>query len=76
MLKKQGLDIKLVGNIGYPILSAKNIDNKSILIIEATSYQLEYSKLFSSKYAAILNIAIDHLERHKTLRKYILGELN
>ena len=71
VLKKQGLDIKLVGNIGYPILSAKNIDNKSIFVIEASSYQLEYSKLFSSKYAAILNIAIDHLERHKTLRKYI-----
>ena len=74
VLKKQGLDIKLVGNIGYPILSAKNIDNKSIFVIEASSYQLEYSKLFSSKYAAILNIAIDHLERHKTLRKYILAK--
>ena len=76
VLKKQGLDIKLVGNIGYPILSAKNIDNKSIFVIEASSYQLEYSKLFSSKYAAILNIAIDHLERHKTLRKYILAKFN
>ena len=74
VLKKQGLDIKLVGNIGYPILSAKNIDNKSIFVIEASSYQLEYSKLFTSKYAAILNIAIDHLERHKTLRKYILAK--
>ena len=74
VLKKQGLDIKLVGNIGYPILSAKNIDNKSIFVIEASSYQLEYSKLFTSKYAAILNITIDHLERHKTLRKYILAK--
>ena len=71
VLKKHGLDVKLAGNIGYPILSIKNITRKSILVIEASSYQLDYSKLFASKYAAILNISPDHLERHKTLRNYI-----
>ncbi len=71
VLKQQGLDVKLVGNIGYPILSIKNVKNRSIFVIEASSYQLEYSKLFSSKYAAILNISVDHLERHKTLNNYI-----
>jgi UDP-N-acetylmuramoylalanine--D-glutamate ligase len=71
ILKKQGFDAKLAGNIGYPILSIKNIKHKSIFVIEASSYQLEYSKLFNSKYAAILNISADHLERHKTLAKYI-----
>ena len=43
-------------------------------MIEASSYQLEYSKIFSSKYAAILNIAPDHLERHGNLRKYALAK--
>ena len=71
VIKKQGLDVKLAGNIGYPVLSIKNIKHSSIFIIEASSYQLEYSKLFNSKYAAILNISADHLERHKTLKKYI-----
>ena len=32
---------------------------------------MEYSKIFKSKYAAILNLSPDHLERHKTLKKYI-----
>ena len=71
VLKKQGYDIKLAGNIGYPILSINNVKPKSIFVIEASSYQLEYSRIFNSKYSAILNIAPDHLERHKTLRNYI-----
>ena len=74
VLKKSRLDVKLAGNIGYPILSVKNIKRKSIFVIEASSYQLDYSQLFTSKYAAILNISPDHLERHKTLRNYILAK--
>ena len=68
---KQKLDVKLAGNIGYPILSVKGIKKKSIIIIEASSYQLEYSKIFKSKYAVILNLSPDHIERHKTLKNYI-----
>ena len=67
----QNFDVKLVGNIGNPILSAKNIKKKTIFVIEASSYQLEYSKIFTSKYAVILNLSPDHIERHKTLKKYI-----
>ena len=36
-----------------------------------SSYQLQYSKLFRSKHAAILNISPDHLERHKNIKNYI-----
>ena len=71
VLKNQKLDAKLVGNIGNPILSVKNVKKKTIFIIEASSYQLEYSKIFRSKYGAILNISPDHIERHKTLNKYV-----
>jgi len=71
VLKSQRIDVKLVGNIGYPILSAKKILPKTIFVIEASSYQLDYSKIFNSKYAAILNLSPDHIERHKTLKNYI-----
>tara|TARA_B100000029_G_scaffold161324_1_gene157278 strand:+ start:2484 stop:3755 length:1272 start_codon:yes stop_codon:yes gene_type:complete len=71
VLKNQGYDVKIGGNIGYPILSIKNIKLKSIFVIEVSSYQLDYSKIFHSKYSVILNITADHLERHKTLREYI-----
>ena len=71
VLKRQKIDVRLVGNIGNPILLEKNITNKTVFVIEASSYQLEYSKLFKSNIAAILNISPDHLERHKTLKNYI-----
>ena len=71
VLSNQKLDVRLVGNIGNPILSEKNIKKKTIFVVEASSYQLEYSKIFQSKYAVLLNIAPDHLERHKTLQKYV-----
>ncbi len=70
-LLNQKYDVRLVGNIGNPILSAKNIKKKTFFVIEASSYQLEYSKIFKSKYSAILNLSSDHIERHQTLSKYV-----
>jgi UDP-N-acetylmuramoylalanine--D-glutamate ligase len=71
VLRDQNFDVRIVGNIGNPVLLEKNITNKTIFVVEASSYQLEYSKLFKSNIAAILNISPDHLERHKTLKNYI-----
>ena len=76
ILLKQKYDVRLVGNIGNPILSTKKINPKTIFVIEASSYQLEYSKIFKSRYAAILNITPDHIERHKTLRRYVKSIFN
>ncbi len=71
ILKTTGYNVKTVGNIGNPILSLAKISEKSVFIIEVSSYQLQYSKLFRSKHAAILNISPDHLERHKNIKNYI-----
>ena len=71
VLLDQKFDARLVGNIGNPILSIKNVKKKTIFVVEASSYQLEYSRLFRSKYSIILNLSSDHIERHKTLNKYI-----
>mgnify|MGYP001315865724 FL=1 len=61
----------MVGNIGNPVLLEKKITNKTVFVIEASSYQLEYSKLFKSNISIILNISPDHLERHKTINRYV-----
>ena len=71
VLLDQKFDSRLVGNIGNPILNEKKINKSTIFVIEASSYQLEYSKYFKSKYSVILNISPDHLERHKTLSNYV-----
>ena len=71
VLSNNKFDVKLVGNIGKPILSVKNVKKKTIFVIEASSYQLEYSQLFRSKYAVILNLSPDHIDRHKSLNNYV-----
>ena len=72
ILLDQKYDARLIGNIGNPVLSEKRITKKTIFVIEVSSYQLQYSKLFRSKHAAILNISPDHLERHKNIKNYTL----
>ena len=67
----QKRDSRLIGNIGNPALSEKKISKKTFFVIEVSSYQLDYSKIFTTKYAAILNISVDHIERHKSLTNYV-----
>jgi len=71
ILTDQKNDVRLIGNIGNPALSEKKISKKTFFVIEVSSYQLDYSKIFSAKFAVILNISIDHIERHKNLTNYV-----
>ena len=70
VLKYNKKDARLTGNIGNPILNEKKIKNNTIFVIEASSYQLDYSKYFRSKYSIILNLSPDHLERHGSFKNY------
>ena len=71
ILKEHKKDVRLTGNIGNSILSEKKITNKTIFIIEASSYQLDYSKFFRSDYSLILNLSPDHIERHGNFNNYV-----
>ena len=71
ILRTAKIKVKAIGNIGIPILSTLNEKKKTIYVIEVSSYQLQYSKLFRSNHAAILNISADHLDRHKNIQNYI-----
>ena len=70
ILKYFKKDVRLLGNIGKSLLNEKNVDKKTIFIIEASSYQIDYSKTFVADIAIILNISHDHLERHKSFKNY------
>ena len=66
---------KCCGNIGIPFTDLK-INKKTLLVVEASSYQLaKIDKLFFD-YAFLLNISKDHIEWHGTFRKYIDAKLN
>ena len=70
ILKKNNINNKLAGNIGRPILNLKFNENR-VYIIEASSFQLEYSQFIKPHCAAILNISKDHLDWHGTKKNYI-----
>ena len=76
VLKEHRKDVRLTGNIGRPTLLEKGFKNSTIFVIEASSYQLEYSKFFKSDYSIILNLSPDHLERHGTFENYIKAKFN
>ena len=71
VLKEHRKDVRLTGNIGSPALLETNLSNNTLFIIEASSYQLEYSKFFKSEYSLILNLSPDHLERHGNFENYV-----
>ena len=58
------------GNNGIPPLSILN-DNYDYIILELSSYQLEYMDNFTSNISLITNIEHDHFERHKNFDEYL-----
>lgn len=75
VLKNHKRDVRLIGNIGKPVLLEKRITKNTEFVIEASSYQLAYSKYFRSDHAMILNISPDHIERHGNISNYVNAKL-
>jgi len=76
VLKDQNKDCYLLGNVGNPIFDyIENITDKTILVIEMSSYQLEYVN-YSPHIGIILNLYEEHLNYHETLENYFLSKFN
>lgn len=68
VLKDLGYNVNVIGNIGVsPLLEAANYN---VHVIEASSFQLEYTKEFKPDIAIILNITPDHLDWHGSFKAY------
>jgi len=72
IFKKARRKAFVCGNIGIPISEmAPKAGPKDVLVMEASSYQLEDSRHFHPQAAAILNITADHIDHHGTMNRYI-----
>lgn len=71
ILKDNGYDARLCGNIGVPITSVVDTNKNSVTVVEVSSFQLESSYLFRCDIGVILNVMPDHLDRHGTMQEYI-----
>ncbi len=57
------------GNLGLPFTDFCEED-LDLVVLELSSYQLEDSPNLKLKSSAIITLAPDHLERHKTMERY------
>lgn len=63
------------GNIGIPIFKLfDEINEKSILVLELSSFQLEAIEKFKPYISVFLNLAEDHLDRYSSMKEYLLAK--
>lgn len=60
-----------VGNVGVPPLFVLKDEKPDFLVVEASSYQLHYSKNLAPKISILCNITPDHLSWHGGMEGYI-----
>ena len=76
MLKIDGKDAYLGGNIGQPSLAfLDNLNDRSWTVLELSSFQLQDVKS-SPHIAVMLMIGEEHLDYHKTFEEYVGAKRN
>jgi UDP-N-acetylmuramoylalanine--D-glutamate ligase len=71
-----GEPVAVAGNVGTPLSSfAGAIEPDATVICEASSFQLEDTSAFAPECAVFLNLAPDHLDRHRDLDAYLAAKL-
>ena len=76
MLKAQGYNVHLGGNIGRPLLpDIESILPEDIAVVELSSFQL-ISMRKSPDIAVVTNLAPNHLDIHKDMQEYIDAKKN
>ncbi|HIE26789.1 TPA: UDP-N-acetylmuramoyl-L-alanine--D-glutamate ligase [Candidatus Poribacteria bacterium] len=65
-------NVYVAGNIGIALsLKIQEITSEDIVVAEVSSFQLEGTEQFHPIVSVILNISKDHLDRHKTMERYV-----
>lgn len=59
------------GNLGIPLISAAAQTDWEWLVVELSSFQLEAIDQYRPRYAALLNITEDHLDRYPDMTSYV-----
>ncbi len=76
IIKDQGLNVMLLGNIGVPVFDyIDDIDENKYIVLEMSSHQLEYME--KSPYIAILlDIYEEHLDHYNSFNEYASAKMN
>ena len=72
ILKENGLNVGLAGNVGYSLARQVSEEDKAYFVVELSSFQLDGMSKSRLNIAVLLNITPDHLNRYENdFQKYI-----
>lgn len=74
LLRGQGIKALEGGNVDPPLVSV--VDQAEVAVAELSSFQLERIHTFRPRVAVLLNLGVDHLDRHGSLAAYHQAKLN
>jgi UDP-N-acetylmuramoylalanine--D-glutamate ligase len=75
MLREAGLDARVGGNIGSPLVGlVDGSTDETTFAVEVSSFQLEGTVRFRPHVAVWLNLSPDHLDRHPSLEVYVAAK--
>jgi UDP-N-acetylmuramoylalanine--D-glutamate ligase len=73
--REAALPVTVAGNVGVALSGlAGRVDERVIVVCEASSFQLEDTLAFAPEAAVLLNLTPDHLDRHGTLEAYLAAK--
>ena len=76
IFEKAGRNTIVAGNIGFPLSDyVLDADEKSVIVLEVSSFQLDHIDTFRPKAAVLLNITPDHLDRYENYQAYVDSKL-
>ena len=68
--------VAVAGNVGTPLASlVGRVPGEATIVCECSSFQLEGAQAFAPECAVLLNIAPDHLDRHRDFDHYLQAKL-
>jgi UDP-N-acetylmuramoylalanine--D-glutamate ligase len=74
--REAGLPVAVAGNVGAAVSGlVGNVDERTTVVCEVSSFQLEDTLAFAPEAAVLLNVTPDHLDRHGTFDAYLKAKL-
>jgi UDP-N-acetylmuramoylalanine--D-glutamate ligase len=71
-----GEPVAVAGNVGTPLSAlVGEVDPEATIVCECSSFQLEDATEFAPECGVFLNLAPDHLDRHRDLDAYLAAKL-
>lgn len=72
IFRSSGMNTYVAGNVGLPFSEiVADADERSVVVLEVSSFQLEHISTFRPRVAVLLNVTPDHLDRYGSFEEYV-----